>query len=380
MQQTEPASQSDASSQSIELGPTRCGSKSGPLGWHPLSATQYDVARSHVCSPQTTMPAIGTGPGSCPVAAELGAGGTDCTAMLEGGLGSARDPAHAPSAKLARIGIMNAIGKLAGARRRWGCVTMDPSLHRRLGRPNARWCRPMVVSVGPHALDAYDFTGLISPIPPVPRRPRCGHPALLAWLLCAACSPPGERVEPWTPVTYPYAIPSTDATTPEPSVSSRASPGASASAPPTAPPEPEDSVPEAEVPTPSAEGEALRRAFAGRRPKRTFVGDATYYHDSLAGNPTACGETYAPTDFTAAHRSLPFGTILRVVHPSSGRDVFVRVNDRGPFGRRGLVLDLSRAAAEEVGLMRTGVMKVRVEVMEFGSARRGKCGRLPRDR
>jgi rare lipoprotein A len=105
------------------------------------------------------------------------------------------------------------------------------------------------------------------------------------------------------------------------------------------------------------------------------VGDATYYHDSLAGNLTACGETYAPTDFTAAHRSLPFGTILRVVHPSSGRDVFVRVNDRGPFGRRGLVLDLSRAAAEEVGLMRTGVMKVRVEVMEFGSTRRGKCGR-----
>jgi rare lipoprotein A len=194
----------------------------------------------------------------------------------------------------------------------------------------------------------------------------------------AACGPRGERVEPWTPVTYPSATPSIVATTPEPSVSSRASSEASASAPPTAPPAPDDPAPETEAPTtPSAEGEALRRAFAGRRPKRTFLGDATHYHDSLAGNLTACGETYAPTDFTAAHRSLPFGTILRVVHPKSGRDVFVRVNDRGPFGRRGLVLDLSRAAAEEVGLMRTGVMKVRVEVLEFGSTRRGKCGRGP---
>lgn len=230
-------------------------------------------------------------------------------------------------------------------------------------------------SVGPYALDAYDFTGLISPIPPVPRRPRCGPPALLACLLWAACSPRGERVEPWTPVTYPYATPSTEATTPEPSAIPPSSSKASVSAPPTDPPEPDDSRSEPTAPTPSAAGEALRREFAGRRPKRTFLGDATYYHDSLAGNLTACGETYASTDFTAAHRSLPFGTILRVVHPSSGRDVFVRVNDRGPFGRRGLVLDLSRAAAEEVGLMRTGVMKVRVEVLEFGSTRRGECGR-----
>lgn len=186
------------------------------------------------------------------------------------------------------------------------------------------------------------------------------------------CSPRGERVEPWTPVSYPASAPRIEATTPRPSVSPPApSEGVAPLAP--ASPQPDASVPEPAIL--SGEGEALRREFSGRRPKRTFVGDATYYHDSLAGNPTACGETYAPTDFTAAHRSLPFGTILRVVHPSSGRDVFVRVNDRGPFGRRKLVLDLSRAAADEVGLTRSGVMRVRVEVMEFGSARRGRCGR-----
>jgi rare lipoprotein A len=190
----------------------------------------------------------------------------------------------------------------------------------------------------------------------------------------AACSPRGERVEPWTPVTYPTSTPANDTTTLAPAHAA-VPPAPSASAPLADPPEPGDSSSETEAPTPSPDGEALRRQFSGRRPKRTFVGDATYYHDSLAGNPTACGESYAPMDFTAAHRSLPFGTILRVVHPSSGGDVFVRVNDRGPFGRRGLVLDLSRAAADEVGLMRTGVMKVRVEVLEFGSTRRGKCGR-----
>ena len=122
-------------------------------------------------------------------------------------------------------------------------------------------------------------------------------------------------------------------------------------------------------------GAELRTEFAGRRPKRSFMGRASYYHDSLTGNFTACGEKYTPSDFTAAHRTLPFGTILRVVHPSSGKDVYVRVNDRGPFGNRKLVLDLSHAAADELGLLRYGVMKVRVEVMEFGNKRRGRCGR-----
>ena len=92
-------------------------------------------------------------------------------------------------------------------------------------------------------------------------------------------------------------------------------------------------VREAVSDVPPAE-EPLRRAFANERPKRSFVGRATYYHDSFAGRVTACGDEYDPTAFTAAHKTLPFGTVLRVVNPGSGQDVYVRVNDRGPFGDR----------------------------------------------
>jgi rare lipoprotein A len=85
-------------------------------------------------------------------------------------------------------------------------------------------------------------------------------------------------------------------------------------------------------------------------------GKATYYHDSLAGNKTASGEVYDPNGFTAAHRSLPFGSIVDVVM-ADGRTVRVRINDRGPYGR-GRVIDLSRRAAETVGLIGAGVAPV----------------------
>lgn len=123
---------------------------------------------------------------------------------------------------------------------------------------------------------------------------------------------------------------------------------------------------------PADREQELRREYGSRRSRRAFSGRATYYHDDLAEKMTACGEPYDPNDFTAAHRSLPFGTILRV--ELGGRDVFVRVNDRGPFGDRKLVLDLSRAAAERVGLLRTGVARVRVEIKAFGSKSSGRCG------
>jgi rare lipoprotein A len=96
---------------------------------------------------------------------------------------------------------------------------------------------------------------------------------------------------------------------------------------------------------------------------RTFAGRASYYSDTLAGNHTANGEIYDPTKFTAASRTLPFGTRLRVTRIDNGRKVEVRVNDRGPFGRRKRILDLSRAAAEELDMIRAGVVKVRVEVL-----------------
>lgn len=91
-------------------------------------------------------------------------------------------------------------------------------------------------------------------------------------------------------------------------------------------------------------------------------GMASYYADRHAGNRTANGERYDPADLTAAHRTLPFGTRVRVTDSASGRSVTVRINDRGPHGR-GRVIDLSRAAAEELDLVRRGVASVDLMVL-----------------
>ncbi|NNH28631.1 septal ring lytic transglycosylase RlpA family protein [Rhizobium sp. SEMIA 4085] len=77
---------------------------------------------------------------------------------------------------------------------------------------------------------------------------------------------------------------------------------------------------------------------------------------------TASGERMNPAILTAAHRSLRFGTKLRVTNRNNGRSVIVRVNDRGPF-IRGRVLDLSRAAAQNIGMVRSGTAKVCYEVV-----------------
>ncbi len=79
---------------------------------------------------------------------------------------------------------------------------------------------------------------------------------------------------------------------------------------------------------------------------------ATWYGHELAGNRTASGEKFNPNGFTAAHRSLPFGTCLRVRNPKTGRSVAVRVNDRGPF-TKGISLDLSYGAARAIGMRST---------------------------
>ena len=83
---------------------------------------------------------------------------------------------------------------------------------------------------------------------------------------------------------------------------------------------------------------------------------ASYYSDSLAGNSTASGEPYDPSKLTAAHRTLDFGTRLRVTREGHG-DVVVTVNDRGQF-IDGRVIDLSRAAAEKIDMVTDGVVDV----------------------
>jgi rare lipoprotein A len=96
-------------------------------------------------------------------------------------------------------------------------------------------------------------------------------------------------------------------------------------------------------------------AAAAQSP-RQFTGVAAFYSSDYSGR-TARGDKYDPKKFTAAHRSLPFGTRLRVTDPKSRRSVVVVVNDRGPF-TKGRVLDLSLAAAKALHMTGRGLMKV----------------------
>lgn len=97
-------------------------------------------------------------------------------------------------------------------------------------------------------------------------------------------------------------------------------------------------------------------------PAPNFVqkGKASYYANSLAGNFTASGERYHPDSLTAAHRHLPFGTRVQVTNPTNQQQVTVTINDRGPH-HRGRIIDLSRAAAEQLGIIREGVAPVIVK-------------------
>ena len=88
-------------------------------------------------------------------------------------------------------------------------------------------------------------------------------------------------------------------------------------------------------------------------------GQASYYHDRYQGQRTASGEPYNAQALTAAHRRLPFDTRVRVTNLDNGRQVTVRINDRGPF-TEGRVIDLSRRAAERLGMIKAGTAPVRV--------------------
>lgn len=92
-------------------------------------------------------------------------------------------------------------------------------------------------------------------------------------------------------------------------------------------------------------------------------GIASYYGKRFAGRPTASGERFNPSDLTAAHKTLPFGTLVQVTNPSNGKAVTVRINDRGPYAH-GRMIDLSRAAAEEIGLVARGHGTVELALLE----------------
>ena len=110
--------------------------------------------------------------------------------------------------------------------------------------------------------------------------------------------------------------------------------------------------------------DALIAAPAASTPQETALGSgsASYYAAKFDGRRTASGERFDNSDMTAAHRSLPFGTRLRVTNPANGRSVVVRVNDRGPF-TRGRLLDVSRAAADKLGMVARGHATVELAII-----------------
>ena len=93
----------------------------------------------------------------------------------------------------------------------------------------------------------------------------------------------------------------------------------------------------------------------------TTVGTATWYGARAHGNRTASGERFDRNALTAAHRTLPFNSRARVVNLENGREVVVRITDRGPRAWTGRDIDLSEAAARELGMIRSGVAQVRIE-------------------
>ena len=99
----------------------------------------------------------------------------------------------------------------------------------------------------------------------------------------------------------------------------------------------------------------------GSPPGETMV--ATYYSKRFQGRKTASGERYSRDSLTCAHKTLPFQTFLKITNPQNSKSVIVRVNDRGPFNR-GRDIDLSYAAAKEIGMLAAGVLPVQVEVLE----------------
>jgi len=109
-------------------------------------------------------------------------------------------------------------------------------------------------------------------------------------------------------------------------------------------------------PTPSPQPPAVSGEHIGS-------GKASYYGSQHHNKRTASGERFDQGSLTAAHRTLPFGTRVKVINTRNGKSVIVRINDRGPFVR-GRIIDLSKSAFERIGSTRSGVIPVRLEKVE----------------
>lgn len=89
-------------------------------------------------------------------------------------------------------------------------------------------------------------------------------------------------------------------------------------------------------------------------------GKASYYHDMFEGRTTASGEVFRQSELTGAHKTLPFGTKVKVTNPSNEKSITVRINDRGPFVQ-GRIIDLTKEGARRLGMLEKGIINVKIE-------------------
>lgn len=105
-------------------------------------------------------------------------------------------------------------------------------------------------------------------------------------------------------------------------------------------------------------------SLAQKKESNANFGKASFYHESFNGKETSNGEIYDKDDFTAAHLTYPFNTILLVTNKKNNKSIVVRVNDRGPF-KRSRIIDLSRSAAKKIGMVPFGVVPIKIKVLNF---------------
>ena len=113
-----------------------------------------------------------------------------------------------------------------------------------------------------------------------------------------------------------------------------------------------------------AQQKAAKAAPASNVAGKEQTGTAVFYSDKLVGRPLTSGEKYDKNALTAAHRTLPLGTMVKVTNLKNNKTVVVRINDRGPHGPKAVIIDLSGQAAQELDMIKDGRAKVKIEVVE----------------
>lgn len=97
------------------------------------------------------------------------------------------------------------------------------------------------------------------------------------------------------------------------------------------------------------------------------TGICVFYSDQFQGRPVASGEKYDKNSMSAAHKTLPFGTMVKVTNLKNNKSVVVRINDRGPHGSKDKIIEVTRRAAEELDMIKDGKAKVQIEVVKAGT-------------